>query len=139
MRKTVPLVSAASAVLLVCGVALLGSLGCAAAAEKPEKQEEARAAAEDITLEQLHQLQDKAGSEEHPYETQVVLGLLECQAQKYAADHGEDGLQEFIDKKSSEIEWGKPSDGPSSSVQEDFIRMGYSCSVQEARARLPRE
>jgi hypothetical protein len=85
-------------------------------------------------------LQNKAGSEDHPYETQVVLGLLECQAQKYAADHGEDGLQEFIDKKSSEIiEWGKSSADPSSSVQEDFIRMGYSCSVQEARASLPRE
>jgi hypothetical protein len=170
MGKTgLTLLSAAFRVVLVCGVVLLGSLGCTAAREKLEGSSEpmaeksaqqasadaAKAAAsneeitlkhtlktdEEITLKQFHELQSKAVSEGPPHETSLILNaLVECQQRKYAADHGDDRLQEFIDKKTSEVMSGKSSAASiQDAVQETFIRMGYSCSAQEVQEEIEKQ
>jgi hypothetical protein len=75
---------------------------------------------------QLHELLSKWDRTKYPNGTQALQIIGWCQGQKYAADHGTDRLQEFIDNNYSDKD---------PTMQEKYLRMGYSCTLQEARAR----
>jgi hypothetical protein len=100
-------------------------------APSPEEQREAdaakaAAAEEEITLEILNELDTSKD-----YDTAIMMGLLNCQLQKYAADHGEAAAEEFA-LRSMEEAVDAPEGEEIVSLQEEFIGMGYSCTIPEA-------
>lgn len=60
-------------------------------------------------------------------QTELFEGLGYCQAEKYAADHGQAALDELTDSKLEEM-----AAGSTTTIQEDMMAAGYSCSVQES-------
>ena len=90
----------------------------------------AAAAEQEITLEQLAQLDDS-----NDYDRQIIVGLFNCQSEKYIADHGRRAYDRLMEDKINRIE-SDESYNPSS-YQRDFIEMGYSCTVPEAMAGTP--
>lgn len=99
----------------------------------PEEQREADAAKataanEEITLETLNEIDTST-----TYGEQLVLGLFSCQLEKYAADYGQAAAEEFAVRGIEEAVT-TPAEGEEIvSLQEEFIEMGYSCTVPEAR------
>ncbi len=102
-------------------------------AEEQAKADAAKAAAaeEDITLEQLGSI-DASTS----YGEQLVLGLGSCQLIKFRTAVGKKAYNEWQDEFVDEV---AETTGPVTSIQEEMIMMGYSCSVPEAMAGMPAE
>ncbi len=90
----------------------------------------AAAAEEEITLEQLRTLDGST-----PYEERLVLGLLNCQIEKYIADNGEQAWKEWRNRMIDKLE--KTPSEDIVSFQEELLKMGYSCTVPEALSYAP--
>ena len=106
------------------------SFGATYTPEEQREADEAKAAAveEEITPEILENVDDTT-----TYGEQIVFGLLNCQMQKYAADNGQEALDEFLNTKadeSMEVTAGEEV----TSLQESFMAIGYTCTIPEARA-----
>ncbi|MBA2782531.1 MAG: hypothetical protein H0T74_06360 [Rubrobacteraceae bacterium] len=101
--------------------------------EEQAKADAAKAAAakEDITLEQLGSI-DASTS----YGEQLVLGLGSCQLIKFRTAVGKKAYNEWQDEF---VDEAAESTGPVTSMQEEMIVMGYSCTVPEAMAGMPEE
>ncbi len=99
----------------------------------PEEQREADAAKaaaanEEIDLETLNRLDTSK-----EYDSAIMMGLLRCQTDKYIADYGQAAAEEFIGIQLEEAA-AAGADAEIVSLQEQFIEMGYSCTIPEALA-----
>ena len=62
------------------------------------------------------------------------IGLLQCQFMKYAEDHGQDAANGYVNRKAEEELGNGEITNPNAditSIQEDFIKDGYSCTWHE--------
>jgi hypothetical protein len=69
-------------------------------------------------------------------------GLLQCQFVKYAQDHGQAAANTYVeDKLDEELGGGQitMANVKITSVQEHFIKDGYSCTYDEIVATLARQ
>lgn len=83
----------------------------------------------DITLKEFRALDER-----NSFDSEIIVGLLECQIDKYRAENGQQALNRFIEEDLKEME-----DLPSREIapmQEAFIREGYSCTEGEALSAL---
>jgi len=65
-----------------------------------------------------------------------VLGLGSCQLIKFRTAVGKKAYNEWQDEF---VDEAAESTGPVTSMQEEMIVMGYSCTVPEAMAGMPEE
>lgn len=68
-------------------------------------------------------------------------GLLQCQFIEYAEDHGQEAANEYVENKIDENLGGgqvTTANAEITSVQEHFIKDGYSCTWDEINATLVR-
>ena len=61
-------------------------------------------------------------------------GLLQCQFIEYAQDHGQEAANEYVENKIDD----EQGNAEVTSVQEHFIKDGYSCTWDEINATLTR-
>jgi hypothetical protein len=91
----------------------------------------AKAAAEqEITLEQFRAL-DRSKDYDH----QIIMGLGACQIAKYRAENGKQAWREWREQFIGEVMESLPGEVPS--IQEEMLKMGYSCTIPEALAGTP--
>ena len=90
----------------------------------------AAAAEQEITLEQLRALDTNKD-----YDRQIVMGLGACQVAKYKAENGERAWLEWREKFIDEVAESPPDEVDS--IQEEMIKIGYSCTIPEAMAGTP--
>jgi hypothetical protein len=90
----------------------------------------AAAAEQEFTLEQLLALDTNKD-----YDRQIVMGLGACQVAKYKAENGERAWLEWREKFIDEVAESPPDEVDS--IQEEMIKMGYSCTISEAMAGTP--
>ena len=90
----------------------------------------AAAAEQEITLEQFRAL-DRSKDYDH----QIIMGLGACQIAKYRAENGKQAWREWREQFIGEVMESLTDEVPS--IQEEMIKMGYSCTISEALADAP--
>lgn len=105
---------------LPCNEAGVAAAGEAAPVEK------------DITLEELEKIDNSTS-----YGKQLVSGLGNCQLIKYQAENGERAYDQWLGKYMDDL--ATTPAGQVVSIQEEMIRMGYSCTESEAMVGMPAE